>query len=64
MTRIDQKIKKCNMEFRVKPNSLLKAFIDYFLMRRTPSRILCDDSLVQLAPMLSGAIIELGGREV
>jgi len=52
------------MEFRVKPNSLLKAFIDYFLMRRTPSRILCDDSLVQLAPMLSGAIIELGGREV
>jgi len=61
ITRINQKIKKSNIEFCVKPNSLLKAFIDYFLMRRTPSRILCDDSLVQLMTMLKGNVIELGG---
>ena len=50
-----------NVEFRVKPNSRLRAFIDYLFIRRTPSCILCDDSLVQLAPMLRGTVIELGG---
>ncbi len=50
-----------NIEFRVKPNSRLMAFIDYLFIRRTPSRILCDDCLVQLAPMLRGTVIELGG---
>ena len=50
-----------NIEFRVKPNAKLRAFIDYLFMRCTPSRILCDDSLIQLAPMLRGTVIELGG---
>jgi len=54
-------MRKRNIQFRVKPTSRLNAVIDYLLMRRTPSRILCDDSLVQLAPMLEGTVIELGG---
>ena len=57
----DKEMKKCNIEFRVKPNSRLRAFIDYLFMRRTPSCILCEDSLAQLAPMLKGTVIELGG---
>jgi len=52
---------KVKIGFRVKPNSRLRAFIDYLFIRRTPSCILCDDSLVQLSPMLRGTVIELGG---
>lgn len=51
----------CNMEFRVKPNSRLRAYIDYMFTKRSPASILCDDSLVQLAPMLTGNVVELGG---
>ncbi|NQE54537.1 hypothetical protein C5S29_13185 [ANME-1 cluster archaeon GoMg3.2] len=51
----------CNIEFCVKPNSRLRACLDYLFVRRTPARILCDDSLVQLGPMLRGTVIELGG---
>lgn len=50
-----------NMKFRVKPNSRLRACLDYLFVRRTPSCILCDDCLVQLAPILRGTVIELGG---
>lgn len=49
------------IKFLVNPNSRLRAFFDYLFMRCTPSRILCDDSLVQLLPMLKGTVIELGG---
>jgi SAM-dependent methyltransferase len=57
-------MKKRDIEFRWKPTSRLSAFIDYLFMRRTPSRILCDDSLTQLAPMLEGTVIELGGYKM
>ena len=61
MTRIINQELKSKIEFRVKPNSRLRALIDYLFIRSTPSRILCDDCLAQLSPMLRGTVIELGG---
>ena len=50
-----------NVEYRTKPTSIFKPFIDYIFHRRTPACILCDDAIAELMPALSGNVVELGG---
>lgn len=39
----------------------LRFISDYLLCRRSPARILCDDSMEELLPKLRGTVVELGG---
>lgn len=50
-----------NVEYCTKPPSVLRAFIDYIFIRRTPGGILCADSIAEMMPMLFGNTVELGG---